>query len=353
VKIALIAPPFIPVPPHTYGGTELFLAHLAEELSRRGHEVIVYANGESRVNCEVRSLYARSEWPPTSLGAGTLRNLHHSAWALRDAAATAVDVVHLNDAIAVPMVEFVSLPALYTMHHPHDPDLSELYDSHPEVSYVAISRWQRERERMPRLQVIHHGIRLADYRFVEQKRRYLSFLGRIAPMKGAHLAIEIAHRTGIPLKIAGEVQPVFHDYWKQQIEPRVDGRFIEYIGPATMAVKNDLLANSMALLFPIQWEEPFGLVMIEAMACGTPVLAFPGGAVAEVVKNGVSGWICRDIDEIAIRACDPAIDPGSCRDHAAGLFSVERMATDYERLYSTLCWGSDVAVGADVGKAYF
>ncbi len=351
MKIALIAPPFIAVPPQTYGGTELFVAQLAEALSHRGHEVIVYANGESRVDCEVRSLYARSEWPPASLGAGTLRNLQHSAWALRDAAATAVDVVHLNDAIAVPMAAFVSLPAVCTMHHPHDPDLSELYDSHPDVSYVAISRWQRERERMRRVHVIHHGVRLAEYRFAEQKRRYLSFLGRIAPMKGAHLAIDIAHRTGIPLKIAGEVQPVFHDYWKQQIEPRVDGRFIEYIGPATMAVKNDLLANSMALLFPIQWEEPFGLVMIEAMACGTPVLALPGGAVAEVVKNGVSGWICRDIDEIASRACGPAIHPRSCRDHAARLFSVERMAKDYERLYCTLCCEADVAVGAEIGRA--
>jgi glycosyltransferase involved in cell wall biosynthesis len=161
----------------------------------------------------------------------------------------------------------------------------------------------------------------------------MCFLGRIAPVKGAHRAIEVAKRTGIPLKLAGEIQPTFQSYWENDIKPHVDGRLVEYVGEATPPIKNELLANASALLFPIEWEEPFGLVMIEAMACGTLVLAFPGGAVPEVVRNGVSGWICRDVDEMAERACNLRIEPSSCREYVARHFSVELMAERYERAY--------------------
>ncbi len=125
------------------------------------------------------------------------------------------------------------------------------------------------------------------------KQEYLSFLGRIAPIKGTHLAIEVAKKSGIPLKIAGEVQPIFQDYFDREVKPHIDGKFIEYVGEADLENKNELLGNSLAMLFPIQWNEPFGLVMIEAMACGTPVLALPGGAVEEVVCDGISGFVCQ------------------------------------------------------------
>ena len=333
MRIALVAPPFISVPPPAYGGTELFIAHLADELIERGHDVILYANGESRTDAELRYVYAGSRWPLATVDEGLFRNLHHTAWAIRDAADAGVDVVHLNDAVGVALARFVDAPAVHTLHHPHDPALSAFYAAHPEVAYVAISHAQQARECLPRLRTIHHGIRLADYPCATGRRTYLSFLGRLAPMKGAHAAIEVARRAGIPLKIAGEVQPVFRDYWEQMIRPHVDGVFIDYVGEATHGMKTELLGGAIALLFPVDWEEPFGLVMVEAMACGTPVLALPRGAVPEVVRDGVSGWICRDVDDMAARARDLRIDAGSCRDHVARGFSVERMTQDYERLY--------------------
>src|SRR5439155_21276517 len=134
-----------------------------------------------------------------------------------------------------------------------------------------------------------------------KKQKYLSFIGRIAPVKGTHLAIEVAQKSGIPLKIAGQVQPAFQDYFDVEIKPKIDGKFIEYIGEADMDAKNELLGDSMAMLFPIQWNEPFGLVLVEAMACGTPVLALPGGSVPEIVRDGVSGYLCTSVEEMTNR----------------------------------------------------
>src|SRR6185312_5084153 len=130
-----------------------------------------------------------------------------------------------------------------------------------------------------------------DYRLQKDKQQYLSFIGRIAPIKGTHLAIEIAKQSGIPLKIAGEVQPAYREYFEAKVKPHIDGKFIEYVGLADLAAKNELLGNSLAMLFPIQWDEPFGLVMVESMACGTPVLALRGGSVPEVVQDGISGVV--------------------------------------------------------------
>jgi glycosyltransferase involved in cell wall biosynthesis len=204
------------------------------------------------------------------------------------------------------------------------------------VNYVTISDFQRHRERMPRIRTIHHGLDVSLYQFQPKKQQYLSFLGRIAPIKGTHLAIQVARQSGIPLKIAGEVQPLYRDYYESEIKPHIDGRFIEYIGEADLEAKNELLGNSLAMLFPIQWNEPFGLVMIEAMACGTPVLAFSGGSVPEVVKDDVSGYICRDVAEMAERAKTLAIPPSTVRDYVERYFTIDRMVDEYLQLYSEI-----------------
>jgi glycosyltransferase involved in cell wall biosynthesis len=333
MRIAIVAPPFIAVPPHAYGGTELFVAHLAEALVDRGHEVIVYANGASKVRCTVRWTYADCDWPPRPGADPTLKSLDHAAWSLHDALDEGADVVHLNDAIAVPLSRFMPAPVVHTLHHPCEPALSALYMRYQEVTYITISDAQRRRERMPKMRTIHHGLRFEDYRFEDRKHGYLAFLGRMAPMKGPHLAIEVARRSGIPLKLAGEIQPAFQAYWDAMVRPGIDGDFVEYVGEATLDVKNELLGHASALLFPIQWEEPFGLVMIEAMACGTPVLALRAGSVPEIVRDGVSGWICRDVDAMVSRAQEPGIPPSSCREHVVAHFSVQRMAEMYEASY--------------------
>jgi glycosyltransferase involved in cell wall biosynthesis len=333
MRVALIAPPFIPVPPKKYGGTELFVAQLAEGLQKQGVDVVVYANGESTVQAEVRYLYEKSQWPIEGEVFANLADINHSAWSIRDAA-QCCDVIHVNNVPALAMSRLIPTPMAYTMHHVHEDMLSKFYAHYPEIEYVTISDFQRKREKMPKMRTIHHGLDTNLYTWKDGKREYLSFLGRIAPMKGTHLAIEVAKKSGIPLKIAGEVQPCYRSYWESQVKPHVDGKFIEYVGEADLPAKNELLKNSMAMLFPIQWNEPFGLVMIEAMACGAPVLAFSGGAVEEVVPQGLGGFVCKNTDDMAARTRDAqALDPGAIRAFVEEKFSVERMAADYAELF--------------------
>lgn len=335
MRIGLIASPFISVPPPGYGGTELFVANLAEALVRLGLDVTVYTNGESTVKAERRWLYPSHEWPLASELAGVTKELDHSSWAIADAERTC-DVIHVNSALAVPFSRLTTRQVVCTMHHPFESALVELYERHSKVSYVAISAHQASQHSSIAPRVVHHGIDMAQYHFSEQKQPYLCFLGRICPIKGAHNAIEIAKRAGLPLKIAGEVQPIFQDYFDTKIRPHIDGRNIEFLGEADLSMKNELLGNSSALLFPIEWSEPFGLVMIEAMACGTPVLAFPGGAVGEIVDNGISGKVCRNVSEAVACLKNDVFQPRVVRAWAEKRFSAEAMGRSYGQLYTDL-----------------
>ena len=335
MRVGIIAAPFISVPPKQYGGTELFIAHLAEGLVRRGIETVVYSNGESGVKAENRYLYGAMEWPVHTDVQAQFKEANHTAWAVHDAAASC-DIIHVNSATGLTFSRFVNSAFVYTVHHPKVEALSEFYRFYPDVSYVMISNAQRRLENMSRMQTIYHGVPMEMYLPVEEKRPYLAFIGRIAPIKGTHLAIEVAKKAGIPLKIAGEVQPMFQEYYETQIRPHVDGTFIEYVGPADLAAKNDLLGNAMALLFPIQWEEPFGLVMIESMACGTPVVALEGGSVREVVKNGISGWMCGCIDEMVEAVQTLTIQARVVREYAQANFSLDAMVEQYITLYDSL-----------------
>lgn len=340
MRIALVVPPFIPVPPERYGGTELFVAHLAEGLQARGHHPVVYTVGESKVACETRWQRKKGVWPIESPLESSLDDLDHASWACHDAGETC-DVIHLNNAPGLSLARFLPCPVVYTLHHPYEPSLSRYYARLRDVQYVAISRFQARRERLPKLEVIHHGLDLDGYRVAEGKRDYACFLGRITPDKGVTAAIRVARAAGVPLKLAGQIQPLFHDYWQREVKPEVDGRDVEYVGELDLEGKNELLAGARALLFPIQWDEPFGLVMIEAMACGVPVLAFARGSAPEVVVDGESGWLCRDEADMSARLAGIDIAPAACRRHVARHFSCARMVESYidlyERTLSGLC----------------
>ncbi|MCU1285684.1 MAG: glycosyl transferase, group 1 [Acidobacteriales bacterium] len=336
MRIALISPPFIPVPPTEYGGTELFVAELACGLKKRGIDVVVYANGESTVPVEVRWLYEKSQWPMRGEASENVKDANHAAWAVRDAMESC-DVIHVNNYNGLTFSRFTSKPFVNTVHHPVEEALTEFYGHYPDVNHVCISNHQRLAQKLSNSRVIHHGIDLTRYMLQKKKKGYLSFIGRIAPVKGTHLAIEVAQKAGIPLKIAGEIQPAYQDYFDTQVKPLVDGKFIEFIGKADLAAKNELLGDSMAMLFPIQWDEPFGLVMVEAMACGTPVLALPGGSVSEIVKDRVSGYVCESTDEMVARLAQMedhnVFSPAAVRKYVETEFSLDGMVSAYIELY--------------------
>ncbi|HEV2117541.1 MAG TPA: glycosyltransferase family 4 protein [Terriglobales bacterium] len=336
VRVAIIAPPFISVPPRRYGGTELFIAQLAAGLRKAELDVVVYTNGESS-DAEARWLFPKAQWPIKGEVYDNLKDLNHTTWAIKDAARTC-DLIHINNAPGLTCSRFVNRPFVDTLHHPHIPELSDFYAYFPEVHYVTISDFQLRQETMPHIETIHHGLDLSQYRCCERKQEYLAFLGRIAPIKGPHLAIKVAKEAGIPLKIAGEVQPMFREYFDAKIRPHLDGNFIEYNGEADLAAKNELLGHALAMLFPIQWDEPFGLVMLEAMACGTPVLALPGGSVGEVIENGVNGFVCRSPAEMAAKArqLGGTIAPQAVRQCVQERFSLEHMAARYVKLYQNI-----------------
>ena len=335
MKIALVAPPYIPVPPKKYGGTELFLAELARRLQSHGVDVVVYTVGESKVEAPIRWLYEKGQWPLKGEVDGTLKALSHASWAVRDAVQDC-DIIHVNSAPAVSFSRFADKPVVHTVHHAYEKEFASYYEVFPEVSYVTISDFQRRMLRMPRMRTIHHGIDPSLYTVHTSKQPYFSFLGRIAPPKGTHLAIEIAKKAGVPLKIAGEIQPMYKSYWESEVKPHVDGKFIQYLGEMGLEEKIELLGNSMAMLFPIQWHEPFGLVMIEAMACGTPVLALSGGSVDEVVKEGLSGHVRSTPEELVECARNLKFDPQTVRAYMEKRFSVDRMARDYVSLYTEI-----------------
>lgn len=335
MRVALVASPFISIPPPGYGGTELFVSNLAEGLERSGIHAVVYCNGESTVNAEKRWCYPKAEWPLETESSGMFKELEHVAWSVHDAGRDC-DLIHINSASAVSLTRFVAAPFVCTIHHAYEQALTSFYERHPEIYYTAISHHQASLHPTLNMRTIHHGLDFRKYRLQSKKENYLCFLGRIAPMKGTHLAIEAALKAGIPLKIAGEIQPIFRSYFDKMVKPHLDGKMIEYVGELGLEGKNQLLGSSMGMLFPIQWEEPFGLVLIEAMACGTPVFAFRSGAVPEIVLDGVSGRLCSSIDELVSAVTTSSFTPSAVRACTEGKFSMELMVDRYIDLYHSI-----------------
>lgn len=340
MRIAVISTPFIRVPPDGYGGTELFCANLVSRLVDQGHRVTLFATGDSESKAEVRALYPKGSWPPVPKN-----DMTHVEWAFEEIADASepYDAVQINSPYGLPLARELDLPAVYTIHHARAEELSAIYADEPEAHYVAISARQLELEvPLAKASVIHHGLEPSEYPPSFEAGRYLLHLGRFAPEKGTHIAIDAARKANVQIRLAGRCHPPDRQYYEAEIAPRLSSHSgVELCGEANHARKVTLLRGARAVLCPIRWEEPFGLIAIESMLCGTPVIGFPRGSFPEIVDEGVTGVLVSDADEMseAIRYID-RIDRRACAARARQRFSAARMAAEYELLFQSLRRGA-------------
>lgn len=341
MKIAQIAPLAERCPPRLYGGTERIVSYLTEELVRQGHDVTLFASGDSRTAAKL----VRCSDMALRLNPTVKDHVPHHIIMLDEVRQRAeeFDVLHFHtDILHYPLIRDIADRTVTTLHGRLDlPDLKPLYAAFPEIPLVSVSRDQRRP--LPRhltwAGIVPHGLPRDLLPFkAEPKGDYLAFLGRISPEKRPDQAIEIAACAGIKLKIAAKVDRVDQTYWDETIAPLVASHpNVEFVGEIDDEQKADFLGNARALLFPIDWPEPFGLVMIEAMACGTPVIAFRSGSVPEVIDDGVSGFIVASAPDAAAAVSRlDQIDRGQVRAAFEKRFTVERMTQDYLAIYRNL-----------------
>ena len=339
MRIALIAPPWTPIPPPLYGGIELVVDQLARGLVDGGHDVTLFTTGDS--TCPVPMAWAlpHAEGMRIGMAVPELRHVIHAYEVVADH-----DVVH-DHTVMGPFYSqaFPDLPVVTTIHGPFNEELTDLYRVlSPRVPTVAISHAQhRAAPDVPIVRVIHHGVDASAFPVGDgagdADGPYCLFLGRMAPDKGAHRAIEVARKAGTRVLMAAKMREQWErDYFNEQVAPLL-GDDAVYLGEVPHERKLELLAGARALLFPIRWNEPFGMVMLESMACGTPVLAFPEGAAPEVVNDGSTGFLCDD-EEAMVAALDRVdeLSRADCRSAVEGYFSTKRMVADHVALYEEL-----------------
>jgi len=339
MRIAQIAPLWESVPPPAYGGAELVVSLLTDELVKRGHEVTLFASGDSVSLAHLEAIHPRALRLDPGVKEHSVYEMLQLGHVYRRS--QEFDIIHSHiGCAALPCAPLVKTPTVHTLHGGFSPDNEKLFTHFHNQPYVSISNTQRE----PRLGLnyvatVYNGINPAAHKFYPQpdESHYLAFLGRISPEKGTHLAIEIAKKSGWHLKMAGKVDRVDVDYFEQEIKPHIDGKQIEYLGEANHVQKNTLMGNAVATLFPITWREPFGLVMIESMVAGTPVIAMELGSTPEIIVHGETGFLCHSVDE-----CVDAVgrvshlDRNACRDHVVNHFGVKQMTDGYEAVYQQI-----------------
>jgi glycosyltransferase involved in cell wall biosynthesis len=336
MRIAQVAPLYESCPPQLYGGTERVVSYLTEELVRQGHEVTLFASGDSRTAAVLKAPCERA----LRLDPNCKDPLAYYLVLLNRVArsADAFDIIHFHmDFLHFPLFAPLWGKTLTTAHGRLDlPDLPPVFEEFPMMPLVSISDAQRTPVPWANWHgTVYHGLPTDLYERGRGDGGYLAFIGRISPEKGVDRAIEIARRAGIPLKIAAKVDKVDVAYYNSKIKRLLKSPGIEFIGEIGEKEKGPFLGGAIALLFPIDWPEPFGLVTIEAMANGTPVIAFDRGAVREVVDHGVTGVVVDSVDEaVALLPQALALDRKAIRRHFEGRFSVERMAREYVALYS-------------------
>jgi glycosyltransferase involved in cell wall biosynthesis len=341
MRIAQVAPLVECVPPPGYGGTERVVSYLTEELVKEGHDVTLFASGDSRTSATLVACSPRS----FRLDEAIVDHVAHQVVQLEAVAAAShrFDIIHWHvDYFHFPMSRRLGVPNLTTLHGRLDiEDLQPLYDDFREMPVVSISDDQRTP--LPQanwVATVHHGMPLDELLPQPKPGDYLAFLGRISPEKRADRAIEVARRARKPLRIAAKVDDADREYFEREIEPLLEHDHVDFIGEIGPQEKNEFLGHAQALLFPIDWNEPFGLAMIEAMACATPVIAYRSGSVPEVVDDGVTGFVVEDLDGAvaAVERLDE-IDRTAVRATFERRFDVARMAHDYLDVYERLVAG--------------
>jgi glycosyltransferase involved in cell wall biosynthesis len=334
MRIAQVGPLWESVPPKLYGGTERVVAYLADELVRQGHDVTLFASGDSNTLARLVAV-----WPQALRLSGCTNSLLAHLLMVERVIQRAdrFDVIHFHiEPLHFAMCRRLHIPHLTTLHGRLDlPDLRPLFDEYCDLPLVSISDAQRTPLAGARwIGTVHHGLPPMRLRFNPQPGSYFAFLGRISPEKRVDRAIAIAEACGVPIRIAAKVDPADIEYFKRDIEPLLASPLVEFRGEISEGEKGEFLGGARALLFPIDWPEPFGLVMIEALACGTPVIAFRGGSVPEVIADGRTGFIVDDVEGAieAARRID-RIDRRECRLAFERRFTDTRMAANYVRLY--------------------
>lgn len=339
MRIAQVTPLWERVPPPAYGGIELVVSLLTDELVRRGHEVTLFATGDSITLAKLESVHPRAIRTDPSVKEYQIyesMQLGHVYQRTHE-----FDIIHSHMGFpALPYAQFVKTPTVHTLHGVFTSDNEKLYSYARSQPYVSISNAQRKPELgLNYVATVYNGIDVDSYKFYAEPNEppYLAFLGRLSPEKGPHHAIEIAKRTGMTLKMAGKIDIVDREFYDEILAPQIDGEQIQYLGEANHVQKNTLMGGAVATLFPITWKEPFGLVMVESMASGTPVIGMNLGSAPEVIRDGKSGFLCETIEEcVAALERVKDIDRADCRQHVIDHFSVQRMADGYEAVYREL-----------------
>lgn len=335
MRIAQVVPLQVAVPPKAYGGTERVVYNLTEALVRLGHDVTLFASGDSTTSAKLVPMIDSAicfdpDVDVSALHTAMLQDIYSQA--------KQFDVIHSHlDYLTLPFVDRTNTPTVLTLHGRLDkPEWDSVFHAYADANYISISDSQRTHiPDLNWLATVYHGIDVDSFKYYPKQGEYLTFVGRMSPEKRCHIAIEVAKRTGIPLKIAAKVDSKEMPYFETVIKPQLDHPLIEWLGELDELSKRDLMGNALALILPIDWPEPFGMVFIESLACGTPVVTCPCGSVPELLKDGVTGYIGYTVDEL-VEAVEKvrSISRVGCRRYAKRRFDMGRMALEYVNVYS-------------------
>ncbi len=349
MKIAQIAPPYESVPPKKYGGTERVVYALTEELVHRGHDVTLFASGDSKTSARLISTFPkgiREQFPrdmsPFDDAQRTMAFVQHLVKAYKMAAE--FDIIHDHTTLrSLPLGltfgQYSKVPVISTLHSVLTEHNIQNYEKLNRAYLVAISEAQKKpAPNLNYIATVHNGLEMHEYPFAARPGSYLLHVGRIASIKGVHHAIAIAKKLNLPLIIAAKLDEVDKPYYEEKVKPFIDGEQICWIGEVTQEERNDLMANALCFMHTLDWEEPFGLTLIESMACGTPVAAFNRGSMPEIIQQGKTGWIADTVDELAQLIKDNAkeVNRHYCRSYALNRFSAKRMTSEYEMIYESI-----------------